>query len=116
MRTTDKSKSSTSGGSLIVSDRALTSECILWRAVIGTVLDDLTSGKPPLVLEAIDWLNSDDFEEVCDMADVCPHTLKHCAKEIIHEKHHWRRRYMGRVLKSNIVADAPEKERRKSQS
>lgn len=43
---------------------ALNADVLLWRAVLRIGLHDVATGKDP------DWMDSQDFAMVCDLADV----------------------------------------------
>lgn len=71
----DRSKRSTSIGTLIENDQGPPSECALWRSVIATAITDAFDRKPSRRLAVVRWLESDDFTAVCEFAGLNPEGL-----------------------------------------
>lgn len=67
---TDRSKKSTYSGVSINSHPELSSEFRLWRAVVSQAISDVYLDNPRHKLEVLEWLETDDFEVVCDLADL----------------------------------------------
>lgn len=56
-------------------------ERLLWYAVVETCIVDLQSSKESVRQEALEWIASEDFEEVCDNAGLNADYLKRKLRE-----------------------------------
>lgn len=76
MPTTDRSERSSSGGILTRDVREPLSESILWRHVIRRAIVDIIHPVGRRAdqnkREAIQWIRSEDFHTVCELADIDP--------------------------------------------
>jgi hypothetical protein len=54
----------------------LSSVSRLWRGVIGQGVRDIYEGNLKARSEVFVWLVSDDFDTVCDLADIHPHDMR----------------------------------------
>lgn len=57
-------------------------ETRLWRAVVLQALTDIAAGEANHRDEAIHWMSSKDFIEVCDAADAQPHAVRQLAWDL----------------------------------
>ena len=72
---------------MITSDEGLTN---LIGAMFRLVAQDIRFGGPVAKKDALEFLESEWYKELCDMMDLNPKKLK---KSIIHNKVAWRNRY-----------------------
>ena len=54
----------------------LEAESVMWRSVLAQGIKDIYDRNDKVRLEAIKWINSRDFETVCDFALVEPDSLR----------------------------------------
>lgn len=99
---TDRSKRSIYTGAWTSADQELSSECRLWRQVISQAISDayLEDMKPKL--EVIQWIDTEDFETVCDCAAVNAERMRQHFVDILESKPAIAR-YKGRKLKDVLV-------------
>lgn len=76
---TGKSERSTSTGTSIKNDQEPLSEyalCLMWRQVIAVSITDAMATKRSIRLEVLEWINSEDFGDVCDFAGINGEALR----------------------------------------
>lgn len=73
---TGKSKKSIYGGGWTERTPEQLSECRLWRAVIAQSIYDLNKPDVRKRTEVIDWMDSEDFELVCSLAQLEPTSVR----------------------------------------
>ena len=98
---TDRSKKSIYTGGWINSHPELSSEFRLWRSVISQAISDVYLDNPKHKLEVMEWLDTDDFETVCDLADLNPDFVKKAIRNIAESKPAIAR-FTGRKIKDVI--------------
>ena len=88
-------------GGLIGKGLEQSSECHLWRAVISQAISDayLNDEKDRFAVEQ--WLETEDFQTVCDLADICSSKMRDNFLHILNSKSAIAR-YEGRKLKDLI--------------
>ena len=101
MLMTDKSSKSTFTGDWTEKDLELMSECRLWKHVICQAISDSYLGSPKEKLRVGEWLMTDDYIIVCDMAEMHPENLYKLIKEILTSKPIVAR-YLGERLRKAI--------------
>ena len=101
MLMTDKSSKSTYIGDWIERDLELMSECRLWKYVMCQAISDLYLGSPKEKLNVAMWVKSNDFDDVCDMAELNSSRLKTHLEKIATSKPIVAR-YLGEKLKRTI--------------
>lgn len=101
MLMTDKLSKSTYIGDWIERDQELMSECRLWKHVMCQAISDLYLGNPKEKLKVAIWMKSNDFDDVCDMAELNSSRLKVHLNEIANSKP-LVARYLGERLKRTI--------------
>jgi len=67
---TDKLSRRIFTGGLIGRGQELLSECRLWRAVISQAISDAYLSYEREKCEVEEWIKTEDFETVCDLADL----------------------------------------------
>jgi hypothetical protein len=77
------------------------SECRLWKHVMCQAISDLYLGNPKEKLSVAQWMESKDYEDVCDMAELNASKLKRHLVEIATSKP-LVARYLGERLKKTI--------------
>ena len=103
MLMTDKSSKSTYIGDWIEKDRELMSECRLWKHVICQAISDSYLGSAKEKLKVGEWLLSEDYVVVCDLAELHAENLSVMLKEILMSKPVVAR-YLGERLRKTIQA------------
>lgn len=101
MSTTDKLNKSIYIGGWTETDLELMSESRLWNHVICQAISDSYLGGHHEKLSVARWVKSDDFEEVCDMAELNTDRLRGHMKQILTSKEVVAR-YLGERLKKVI--------------
>lgn len=101
MLTTDKLNKSIYIGDWIERDQELMSECRLWKHVMCQAISDLYLGTAKEKLSVAEWIISDDYDQVCDMAELNASRLKKYLFEIANSKPIVAR-YLGEKLKKTI--------------
>jgi len=77
------------------------SECRLWKYVMCQAISDLYLGSPKEKLNVATWMKSNDFDDVCDMAELNSSKLKIHLENIATSKPVVAR-YLGERLKRVI--------------
>ena len=98
---TDKLNKNIYIGDWTEKDQELMSECRLWKYVICQAISDSYLGNHHERLSVGRWVNSCDFEDICDMAELNAYHLKKHFKEILVSKPIVSR-YLGERLKRVI--------------
>ena len=98
---TAKLSKSTYIGDWIERDQELMSECRLWKYVMCQAISDLYLGNPKEKLKVAISMKSNDFDDVCDMAELNSSRLKVHLNEIANSKP-LVARYLGERLKRTI--------------
>ncbi len=80
----------------------LSSECRLWRSVLGQSIRDIYEGKAQARNDVFTWMRSNDFVTVCDFAEVQPDNMRQemlnlAALPVMTAKHY------GRRLREQII-------------
>jgi hypothetical protein len=101
MLMTDKLSRSTFIGDWTERDLELMSECRLWKHVMCQAISDLYLGSTREKLSVSKWIESPDYEFVCDMAELNASKLKIHLKKIATSKPIVSR-YLGERLKKTI--------------
>jgi len=101
MLTTDKSKKKLFIGVWTETHHELTSESRLWKHVICQAISDAYLGSPKEKLAVAEWIMSDDFSNVCDLATLNSDRLSKMIKEILTSKSVVAR-YLGERLRKVI--------------
>ena len=101
MLMTDKSSKNIYIGDWIEKDQELMSECRLWKHVVCQAISDSYLGSPKEKVRVGEWLMSDDYITVCDMAELHPENLFKLIKEILTSKPVVAR-YLGERLRKVI--------------
>ena len=98
---TDKLSKSTYSGDWIEKDLELKSECRLWKYVMCQAISDLYLGSTKEKVNVATWMKSNDFDDVCDMAELNSSKLKIHLENIATSKPVVAR-YLGERLKRVI--------------
>ena len=88
-------------GGLIGTSQELLSECRLWRAVISQAISDAYLNEPKERWAVMEWIYTEDFETVCDLADIDARIMRDNFYYILQAKSAIAR-YEGRKLKDLI--------------
>ena len=98
---TGRSSKSIYTGGLISGRPELSSEFRLWRSVISQAISDVYLDNPKHKLEVLEWVGTEDFETVCDLADLNPEFVAKAIRKIAEEKPAIAR-FNGREIKDII--------------
>ena len=98
---TDKLNTKSYIGDWTERDLELMSECRLWKYVMCKAIYDLYLGSPKQKLSVAEWIYSQDFEDVCDMAELNSSKIKPHLHQIARSKPVVAR-YLGERLKRVI--------------
>lgn len=66
-------------------DSVWTPERSLWCAVVGQTIIDAASTDPEIRAEIVDWLESDDLNNVCEMAGLRPESVANLVSSILRD-------------------------------
>lgn len=105
--TTDRSEPRPLRDGLIETIQEQSSECRLWRNVLGQNVRDLYDIDQGVRSRAIVWIVSPDFEVVCDMADVHPSDMREQMYALSTLSLGLARKF-GRQLRTKLVGDRPD--------
>jgi hypothetical protein len=75
-KTTDKSERNLSNGLSTLTTPERNYEFRLWRGVIGQAVRDIYTGAEKNRIEVAVWIGTNDFETVCDLAEIHSEDLK----------------------------------------
>lgn len=92
---------------LMAHDPVWTPERSLWCAVVGQSVIDAASTDSAIREEVVDWLNSEDFPSVCDMAGLRPAQVKAVIVSILTDKdakRAFRKAMQFKIILRNYVA------------
>jgi hypothetical protein len=98
---TDRSKRSIYTGDWIGGTQEQSSECRLWRQVISQAISDAYLDDQRNKIAVITWLETPDFDDVCDFAALHPEQTKKHFYKILESKPAIAR-FIGRKLKDAI--------------
>ena len=101
MLMTDKSSKRSCIGGWTERDLELMSECRLWKYVMCQAISDLYLGSPKQKLSVAQWIATQDFIDVCDMAELNSSKIKPHLHKIATSKPVVAR-YLGERLKRVI--------------
>jgi hypothetical protein len=83
-------------------------DVLLWRAVVAQAIRDMASVDVSLSLEAAQWLGTNDYKQVCELALMEPVSLEEAIKEAMAPENPIYRKVMTCQLSDAIMAwDGP---------
>ena len=102
MLTTDKSRENLSRTRYQKQDQGLTSELELWKAVLFQAILDCASQNDKERLEVAQWVDTQDFDTVCEFADMNAPMLAMEINNLLSLPTHALRKHYSKILRKAV--------------